>query len=234
MRTLFIAALVSGPALLTGCTGADDKEDTGASPDDTGTTGLPVDCADVPPESCAASGCETLSGRAVLNPATPDECIDGEAEALGCQDTGLGCGQAITFAASPEAPTECWYFTNTCVPDGWTKCPYSDAEFCDVDPTGDTGDTSTDCAAVAPDVCDATSGCAAIRGYPILDDGAGGLCTDWDSPTALGCMDADSGCDDAVAVASDPKAPETLWFFTNLCLPTGWTFIASSDYPTCK
>ena len=101
------------------------------------------------------------------------------------------------------------------------------------DDTGLTGTTPPECADVAADQC-AAYGCASIEGFPLISDGAGGLCVDWSSPTAHDCMDADMGCDDAVAVATSPDDPDTLWFFTNLCLPDGWILEASADYPACK
>jgi len=91
-----------------------------------------------------------------------------------------------------------------------------------------------ECADVAPESCDATSGCVAISGYPILDDGAGGLCTDYDSLTPLGCMSSDGGCAGVLTIASDPADPETLWYLTSGCMPEGWTFVESTEYPSCS
>ena len=41
---------------------------------------------------------------------------------VGCMNDDMGCDDAITYAESPETPGECYGFTNTCIPDGWSEC----------------------------------------------------------------------------------------------------------------
>ena len=45
----------------------------------------------------------------------------GDSEYVGCRGDDSACGEAITFAQSPEDQV-CYIFTNTCIPEGWTEC----------------------------------------------------------------------------------------------------------------
>jgi hypothetical protein len=52
-----------------------------------------------------------------------DFCIDWEAEGaiIGCKETGP-CGDAETYAHPEENPTQCWFFADTCIPEGRVSC----------------------------------------------------------------------------------------------------------------
>lgn len=79
----------------------------------------------------------------------------------------------------------------------------------------------TGCGALDPGACATEAQCAVIEGRPILDDGAGGQCVDFDSDrVGLGCMDADWGCGEAETLGRPPGG-DCYWFPTT-CLPTGW------------
>lgn len=87
---------------------------------------------------------------------------------------------------------------------------------------GTSGDTSgaADCAQVEVAACEA-SGCGAISGWQVVDDGAGGWCTDYTASVAVGCGDAGMSCTADIkwaAPASDPTACHTL----GGCVPAGW------------
>ena len=50
-------------------------------------------------------------------------CIEmGALSSVGCKDSEIMCGQAITYAASPDAPDTCFMFADACIPDGWLSC----------------------------------------------------------------------------------------------------------------
>lgn len=116
--------------LLLGC---GDKAETGTSPDDTAQTaetgdtdetGEPLpDCPEVPAEACSdRPDCISADGRPTQ---TTEEgtCVEysTEATAHGCLSKKGGCGD-IPVLAAPEAGAECWWFPNTCIPQGWVKC----------------------------------------------------------------------------------------------------------------
>lgn len=90
------------------------------------------------------------------------------------------------------------------------------------DDTDDSG-TAPACADLAPDACATRADCGVIDGRPMhKQDGA--WCVDHDEASQpLGCMEAEDGCGDAETIASSPDAPETCWWFSSTCIPTGWT-----------
>ena len=115
-----------------------------------------------------------------------------------------------------------------------TACDPTAADTAGTTDTADSGPFSfDDCADVPADQC-AAHGCTAIEGYPLLDDGGGDQCTDYDSLTPLACMDPDGGCAGVLTIASDPDEPDALWFLTSGCMPEGWTFVESTEYPACE
>ena len=48
---------------------------------------------------------------------------------VSCLSNDEMCSEAITYAHAPDSD-ECWYFTNSCIPEGWTTCPYPDEPEC--------------------------------------------------------------------------------------------------------
>ena len=51
-----------------------------------------------------------------------EQCwTSGDSEYVGCRIDDLACGEAITFAQSPE-DQNCYVFADTCTPEGWEPC----------------------------------------------------------------------------------------------------------------
>ena len=83
-----------------------------------------LDCADLSVTDCASrDDCAAITAsQIVVN--TEEECLDwaNSVEDVGCMDANMGCGAAITYAASAADPTQCYGFYNTCIPAGWGDC----------------------------------------------------------------------------------------------------------------
>lgn len=145
MRAGLLAAalVVGGFSISTGCKPEtyqpdEDEDDGGGSGgpggggDDTGGSGSGTggtdsgtsECADLAPPQCAGTPeCQVIAGRPLI-PFGAGYCYptDGEPMALGCMGAGEGCGDAETIAASPEDPSRCFFFSSTCIPEGWSVC----------------------------------------------------------------------------------------------------------------
>ncbi len=115
--------------------GCGDKSDDTSRPTSTETgstetgsteTGTPdtPDCAEVTAEECGERpDCLTVEGRPAQ--ATDDGfCVEYAATptAHDCQDGKGGCGDIPYLAAPADDPSVCWWFPNTCIPDGWVLC----------------------------------------------------------------------------------------------------------------
>lgn len=101
-------------------TGGDDTAGTGTGGSDSGTG----ECAEMPPPQCASTPeCQVIAGRPLI-PLSGGFCYPTEDEPLplGCMDAGEGCGDAETIASSPEDPSRCFWFSSTCIPEGWSVC----------------------------------------------------------------------------------------------------------------
>ena len=86
--------------------------------------GVDLDCVSMSIDECeAADQCSVVTAsQVILN--EEEECFAwaNSIEKVGCINIDMGCGDAITYAESPDTPGECYGFTNTCIPDGWTDC----------------------------------------------------------------------------------------------------------------
>lgn len=101
--------------------------DTGENPE------LGMDCLSLPVDECQAeAACVVIMASQVI--------VDDEGECflwansidnVGCMNVDMGCDDAITYAESPETPGECYGFTNTCIPDGWSECSVGSYPDCD-------------------------------------------------------------------------------------------------------
>ncbi len=117
--------------------GCGDKSDDTSRPTSTETgstetgsteTGTPdtdaPDCAEVTAEECGERpDCLTVEGRPAQ--ATDDGfCVEYAATptAHDCQDGKGGCGDIPYLAVPADDPSVCWWFPNTCIPDGWVLC----------------------------------------------------------------------------------------------------------------
>ena len=81
-------------------------------------------CSTLDAEECAASPtCTSIGGMMMQSTEDGDFCIDweGEAATLGCKDTGP-CEDAETYARPEDNPDVCWFFADTCIPEGWVSC----------------------------------------------------------------------------------------------------------------
>ena len=91
------------------------------------------DCINISISDCeAADQCTVITAsQVILNEA--EECFAwaNSIDNVGCMNVDMGCGDAITYAESPETPGECYGFTNTCVPDGWIDCSLGNHLDCD-------------------------------------------------------------------------------------------------------
>lgn len=117
------------PLLLLGFLSACD--DTDKEEDDSG-GGSTIACADMDVDTCATTDrCATIDAREIQ---TQDgvQCVDFALPSVprGCGTAELECGQAITYAAPPEDPEACWWFSSTCLPSGWVTCGGMDVGEC--------------------------------------------------------------------------------------------------------
>ena len=92
-----------------------------------------VDCLRLPIDECQAEdACVVITAsQVILN--EEEECFAwaNSIENVGCMDADMACGDAITYAESPETPGECYGFTSTCIPDGWSACSLGSYPDCD-------------------------------------------------------------------------------------------------------
>jgi hypothetical protein len=84
--------------------------------------------------------------------------------------------------------------------------------------------TEEDCPDLDVDTCAEHGVCRTIDGKPLVDDGAGGLCVDWEGTPSepFGCMGADIGCPAAEGYGAPVDDPSACAWFSSLCLPAGW------------
>ena len=83
-----------------------------------------ADCVELSVSDCAETeACVVITASEVILD-TEEECFAwaNSVDNVGCMPAEIGCGAAITYAASAEEPTLCYGFTNTCIPDGWNDC----------------------------------------------------------------------------------------------------------------
>ena len=86
--------------------------------------------------------------------------------------------------------------------------------------TGPTDPKAT-CESLTVEGCGGRSDCAAIEAAPAEQDGG---CMG--VARAVGCMDGQSACGDAITYGVDPSGNG--WWFMDTCIPSGWT---SAPYP---
>jgi hypothetical protein len=87
-----------------------------------------VECSLLDADACGGvDGCQTISGRELVDDGQGGQCFSFESQEVevGCMGEDIDCGDAITFAASPDDPENCHMFNNTCIPSGWTACEAS-------------------------------------------------------------------------------------------------------------
>ena len=81
-------------------------------------------CGDLSADECSVNeSCAVITASlTVVNP--EEECLDwaNSVENVGCMDADRGCDDAITYATPGDNLSQCYGFTSTCVPGGWTYC----------------------------------------------------------------------------------------------------------------
>jgi hypothetical protein len=120
MKTPRIVLLLSG--LLAALATSKAPIDSGDSdPDD---TAVAATCANTAVESCEDQGCALIRARELQDDGDGGVCVDWSDETVpkGCMDADLGCAEAEALAAPADDPTDCWWFSNLCLPEGWVSC----------------------------------------------------------------------------------------------------------------
>lgn len=82
-------------------------------------------CIDLFPSECSLrSDCDEVAGRPLGRSSAGAPCVEtlGDPVARGCAGAGADCVDGEILAAPPEDPDECWWFADSCVPDGWMPC----------------------------------------------------------------------------------------------------------------
>lgn len=95
--------------------------------DDSSTETALLQCDELSVEQCLdGPDCAYLNGREIHDIDT-EPCVDFSQDtvAKGCIANGMGCGAAETSAAPSGDPSDCWWFSSTCVPTGWVACDAS-------------------------------------------------------------------------------------------------------------
>jgi hypothetical protein len=102
---------------------ADVDVDADADTDtDTHTGGLSDGCEMFGENDCSLDpDCVVVYGYPIVDDTGAEACVDRSAGStfLGCVSGLAGCGDYPTTAGDGFT---CWWFPNTCVPDGWTWC----------------------------------------------------------------------------------------------------------------
>ncbi len=217
-----------------------------------------ADCQDRDPEDCG-DYCTTLSASPVgLNPredttalgCDAGELACGEAETCALDDAGacwrfsntclplgfveLGCGDArccegdeCTGEYDPCAGTACGDACQECAPND-PDCDETDVEkACNADGECQSGPVvceNPSCDGVDADSCE-DEGCGTITGTPAPENPA-------TEPTALGCLEPDTGCDDAITCALDGDGE--CWRFSNGCTPAGFEQVTCFQAACCE
>ncbi len=129
MKSLRMFLLASG--LLAALATSKAPIDSGDS--DRGDTAAAATCATTDLGSCEALGdCALISARELRDDGDGEVCVDFTAETVpkGCMDAEQGCAEAETLAAPADDPSDCWWFSNLCLPEGWVSCETSEYGEC--------------------------------------------------------------------------------------------------------
>jgi hypothetical protein len=97
----------------------------------------------------------------------------------------------------------------------------------------DSGGGVGSCDSLSVEDCGVRGDCATIEGWKV-ESTESDACVDFEIREAKGCMDADLGCDSALALAAPADAPNNVWLFSSLCLPKGWAERDWEDLPDCE
>ena len=89
------------------------------------------------------------------------------------------------------------------------------------------------CADLSPDECSSNELCIAIDGIPQIPDEED-ACFNPGESTAVGCMDIDSLCSDALTFAQADDNSGYIHLFLDTCIPEGWSTLNLFDYQVCE
>jgi hypothetical protein len=120
MKTPRIVLLLSG--LLAALATSKAPIDSGDSdPDD---TAVAATCANTAVESCEDQGCALIRARELQDDGDGGVCVDWSDE-RGPPRARPGARPRPPpppLAAPADDPTDCWWFSNLCLPEGWVSC----------------------------------------------------------------------------------------------------------------
>jgi len=80
-----------------------------------------------------------------------------------------------------------------------------------------------DCTTLDVTACEAEKECVVLSADHVDEERVCKI-----SHEKVGCMNGDTACDEAMTWARDPDGG--LWYFSNGCLPTGWTYAHDIDF----
>ena len=94
-----------------------EKEDTGIED-----TALTLNCEELSLEECSSSSdCSPRSARPITFDDVNECWTIEEPQNVSCMDAVLSCMDVETYAQDPDSE-ECWFFSSSCIPEGWTNC----------------------------------------------------------------------------------------------------------------
>ena len=105
-------------------TDSDTNTDTNSDTNQDTDSDEPADCTELSVAECASADECTVITSSQVEYDQRNECYtwSNNVERVGCMAADMGCGSAFTYAAAPDNPSQCYGFTNTCVPQGWVDC----------------------------------------------------------------------------------------------------------------
>jgi hypothetical protein len=85
-------------------------------------TGITLNCEELSLEECSSGAdCSPRSARLITFDDVNECWTTEEPQNVSCMDAVLSCMSVETYAHAPDSQ-ECWFFSNSCIPEGWTLC----------------------------------------------------------------------------------------------------------------
>lgn len=206
-----------------------------------GSDAIPVVCADLTEQECAASD---ECGEAYMALPMAEACVyphaPGSLVYIACrEDDGRSCTMAWVWAHPDDDPDDWHWFTDGCLPEGWEgsaehdPCDgFVDASMMDADVHG-ADVVSVVCADLSEQECASSNAC----GEPYMAIPKEQACVDPDVPSSLvyiACRDESVRyCTMAFVWAHPDDDPDDWHWFADGCLPDGWAGIMPGDKHPC-